>query len=698
MKVAASLLVVALAYPCAGSAPPLQPVIQSIFPRGARQGSETVISIRGKYLEGATALRVSGAGVNAEILNNTESEIKARIRVDGRAGAYRRDLRVFTPNGSFVQAFDIGALPETTEAEPNNDPAKAQSLELPSVVNGRIPAGDYDYFRFRAEAGQTLVFDLSSSRVGTRFDAALSLADGTGREIAFEDDSFFDKDPRLIHRFDRAGEYVLRVSGFREGGSAAAEYRLVMGGVPYARYLYPAGGRRGSQVTVSFTGVNLSRADGLEMDGQRVPVYIVDRKPERLIARLSLPSSLDPGMYRIRLKSGDVELPGALPFVVSDFEEIVLNGTPVSKPVALDPVRVVNGIIAQPKQADEFWIEAGAGDRVMLQGDAMSLGNFLDPAVTIYDSAGKALAFMDEAAPNGFDKEPPTVDFHLAHRFERAGRYRIEFRDAGMRGHESFVYRLLIGRADPRFEVHTLTNQLSASPGQTALLPVRVKRTAGWDTPVEVWVEGLPARVESKRVTAEPVNTHFRGTFSEDFFFDGTNVELPVQVHTGAPSGAHVLRVRARGTRSGKTIEQHAAVWYPWQQTGYLRGPGDDQEFVLTIGSSPWFDLEGPATIKMTPGKSKDVSLGVRWMGKSAPFPGIRVEAGRMPAGVRIERFSVSPAHDQITVSLRAEGTPAEGSAWLSLVGTAETAGETYRKSTPDIEVIFVEEEGHAKH
>src|SRR2546426_6046874 len=45
--------------------------------------------------------------------------------------------------------------------------------------------------------------------------------------------------------------------------------------------------------------------------------------------------------------------------------------------------------------------------------------------------------------------------------FERAGRYRLEFHDAGLRGHASFVYRLLAGRAEPRFEVYTLTNQVS---------------------------------------------------------------------------------------------------------------------------------------------------------------------------------------------------------------------------------------------
>ena len=196
-------------------------------------------------------------------------------------------------------------------------------------------------------------------------------------------------------------------------------------------------------------------------------------------------------------------------------------------------------------------------------------------------------AYMDEAAPNGFDKEPTTVDFRLVHRFEKSGHYRVEMRDAALHGHETFVYRLLIGKIEPRFEVYAQTNQVSVVPGHTATLPVRVRRFGGWDAPVEVWVDGLPARVESKKMIAEPINTRFRGTFSEDFFFDGTNVELPLQKRTGAKAAATPVRVHARGTFEGRTIEATAAVHYPWQQTGYLRGPGQDQNMVLTVAQVP---------------------------------------------------------------------------------------------------------------
>src|SRR5438874_3696796 len=237
---------------------PLQPSIQSIFPRGGRLGTDFEIAIDGRRLVGATALRFSGTGVNGKILDVSESRIKAQVSIRSDAAVGRRDVRVVTPQGTFVQVFDVGALPEQTESEPNDDWSKAALIRLPVVVNGRVPAGDYDHFRFAAAAGQVLVFDFNSSRIGTRFDGVLSLLNNQGREIASQDDFYFDKDPHLVYRFVDAGEYILRVSGFREAGSKASEYRLTMGELPDLSWVFPAGGRRGEQVELTLAGSNLA--------------------------------------------------------------------------------------------------------------------------------------------------------------------------------------------------------------------------------------------------------------------------------------------------------------------------------------------------------------------------------------------------------------------------------------------------------
>ena len=491
-----------------------------------------------------------------------------------------------------------------------------------------------------------------------------------------------------------AGDYILRVAGFREAGSAASEYRLVAGELPFASHVFPAGGRRGEPVDVTITGVNLDAVNDIWIDGVAATVKVVSKENRLLRALLAIPAESTPGIYALHLRSGHLDMPHTMPFVVSNFREMVVPAS--SAPVTLElssPV-VINGVIAKPKQKDNFWVEVKAGDQLMLQGDAMALGNFLDPALTIFNEAGEMVVYMDEAAPNGFDKAATTVDFRLAHTFERAGRYRLEFHDAGLRGHASFVYRLLAGRAEPRFEVYTLTNQVSVVPNQTAVLPIQVRRFGGWDAPVEVWAEGLPGSVESKRVVAEPVNTRFRGTFSEDFFFDGTNVEIPVQAHTESPLGSTPVRVRARGVFRQKALEVDATVHYPWQQTGYLRGPGADQRMMLTVAPVPLFELEAPGTVKLTPGRTTDVNLTIRWSGE--PMRGaLKLEAVRLPAGVRVEGIEIAPDAKTARISLRAEGAASEPSARISLVGSMPSDKGVYRSAAPDMEVIFPKSDPH---
>src|SRR6266498_1588374 len=75
---------------CANIAEQGRLVIESIFPRGGRQGTEFDIVLRGKHLAGASRLRFSGAGVSARILESKDSEISARVAIDASAAVGRR--------------------------------------------------------------------------------------------------------------------------------------------------------------------------------------------------------------------------------------------------------------------------------------------------------------------------------------------------------------------------------------------------------------------------------------------------------------------------------------------------------------------------------------------------------------------------------------------------------------------------------
>ena len=577
---------------------PDSPFIESIFPRGGQRGTQFEIEIAGKHLAGASAIRVSGQGVSALVRESADKLVTAEVSIAPEAAVGRRDLRIISPRGSFVQLFEVGSLPEQRETEPNDDWEQAPPVQFPTVINGRVTAKDYDHFRVKARRGQVLTFDLNSSRNGTRFDGVLSLLDLAGNELAAQDDYYFDKDPRLVHRFAEEGDYVLRLMGFREAGSASSDYRLTVGDVPSATHVFPAGGRRGSTVEIDLTGVNLDKVDGVVLGQGLATAEVVDRSAGRAKVKLEISRDAALGPHPLWLVNGAGELPNPLTFSVSDHPEVSerrFEGFQISAPV------VINGVIDRSEAVDSFELVARAGETYTFDGAGMRLGSFLDPAILIYDAQDNLVAYLDDTAPNAFDKEPPSVDFHLVHTFERAGNYKVLFRDAGKRGHPTFVYRLSVQRAKPDFELSVLTNQMTLRKGKPSTLRVRVRRAGGWNVPVDVWIDDLPKGVASEKMTAAPTNTRIRGTFGEDFFVDGTNVELPLEALSDALPGRWPLVVRGRGVLDGRVVEHAARVAYPWQKTGFIRGFTDEQQMILTLAEPENIsdDRENAATVAL---------------------------------------------------------------------------------------------------
>ena len=151
----------------------------------------------------------------------------------------------------------MGQWPEVAEREPNNTPDQAQEVHFPVTVNGRIdPAEDVDVFRFHAEAGRTLIFEVTAARLGSPLDSLLSLQDATGRELAVNDD-FNGKDSLLTFTVPATGDYFLVLRDLNYHGGSDYRYRLAMGELPYVTSVFPMGGPPGSTLPLALTGINL---------------------------------------------------------------------------------------------------------------------------------------------------------------------------------------------------------------------------------------------------------------------------------------------------------------------------------------------------------------------------------------------------------------------------------------------------------
>lgn len=575
----------------AADPPPLEPQVTGLFPRGLARGADVVINVRGRNLQNLRGATVSGRGITAEVVESSAYRAKLKVRADGAAEPGRHDLRLFAPQGSTLLWLDISGRAETTEKEPNNDLEKAAPLAFPALVNGVITAGDYDYFRFTAAAGQTLTFDLLATRNGSSLDGVLELLDARGRTIEFSDDYYAFKDPRIVHRFAEGGDYFLRIYGSGESGSENADYRLIAGAMPNADFALPGGGRRGTVVEFDLQGVNLEGVREVTLGDGLAKGKVVNTAFGH--ARVSLPIPATAPLGASALHIDGAALP--VPFVISGSAELTVAPGAARKrqdPVPVPLGTVVNGVIDIARAADHFMFRVEHPEDVVLSVESMTLGFLLDPLVIVYDEAGKRIAWQDEPTTNT-GKEPANLDPHLALRLPAAGRYTVAIRDSQFRGDPAFLYRLTLKKAEPDFAVRIVGAHTTLYRGKPNVVNVRVRRMEGWNTPVEVWAEGLPPGLSAPRMIAEPKNTSYTGTCGEIHYLDGTNVAVPITVSADAALDLSKIVFKARGVMNGKTVEREARTRY-WKSRIKVTGDAEETPLFATVADLPGVVFQTP--------------------------------------------------------------------------------------------------------
>jgi hypothetical protein len=628
--------------------PPTRPAVQGVFPHGAQRGTDLDVTIRGVNLQKASEIRFVSPKLRAEVVKAEHNLIHARFHLDPSAEPGRHDFRLLAPHGSTVSWFDVGTRPESFEKEPNNDQAHAQPIEFPVLLNGIIKNNDYDYFRFTARAGQTVAFDINATRNGSPLDPVLALLDANGAEIEYSDDYYIFKDSHIVHTFDRAGTYYLRVYGTGESGSDTSDYRLTAGEMPQVDHAVPLGGQRGKPVEVRLSGVNLSNVDNVVLGDGLATAEVLSRSPRSATVRLTIPEKAPAGVYRLHV--GGATLPA--PFVISDLPEVTVSGDVARRkqdpyPVTL-PV-VANGVLDKPRAAHYFSFRIEEPQSVVLAVDSMQLNFLLDPMVAIYDESGKRLAWQDEPTTNT-GRDMANLDPHLTVHLPQAGRYTAMVRDAAFRGDPTFAYRFTMKRAEPDFTLKVIGTDETLYRGKENIVTVRFRRLGGWNAPIEIWAEDLPEGVTAPKVVAPPINTAFRNTCGEEHVLDGANVDIPLVVAAGAPLTLKQIRFRGRGVMDGRTVEHDAYTRYTWRVNQKIIGDAQTGLLYATIADAPQLVLGTPDKVAVAAGKSGSIKVVVTRLDEdTAPLEiaaegpdGIVVEPATVQAGTTLAELKVT--------------------------------------------------------
>ncbi|HWE03547.1 MAG TPA: PPC domain-containing protein [Tepidisphaeraceae bacterium] len=232
------------------------------------------------------------------------------------------------------------------------------------------------------------------------------------------------------------------------------------GNPPVAKYIFPAGGQRGTTVEARVGGCFFHGEAGFEMLGSGVKAPATIRQIDTIWFESPLipqPASQQaedyPKDYACTIKiapDAEAGLRGwrawtsqgatsAMPFVIGDLPEVVERETQGAGPVRVKLPVTINGRIFPRENVDVWTFHAGAGERITCDVSAKRLGSPLDAELRISDPAGKPVAAQLVRADGD-----PRLHFTAG----ADGIYQVRIHDVAYGGLQNYVYRLTIS-ADP---------------------------------------------------------------------------------------------------------------------------------------------------------------------------------------------------------------------------------------------------------
>lgn len=568
------------------------PNLLSLFPSGGKAGSTVEATITEQFqLEEARGLWFSHPGISAKQVMLPADAYFPEPRAE--VNQFEISIAANTPPGVYevrgvsrygltnARRFVVGTSEELIEEESNNTIEEATPFKVGAVMNGKFGA-DYDYYRFSAKRGETLMLSCLAWRIDSRGDAVLTVFDASGRELDQMHDTT-GSDPVLDFKPPADGDYFVRVHELTytsTGGRDMAPYRLVIHRRPWVDYVEPpVVGEQPTKVTVF--GRNLGgKPSERTRHGRPLEKLEMTLSAKQLEAADPLQLNCAPsegsikfGMLRVKTANGQSNpfpvavLPGAATAEVEPNED---TAAVKAAPLPLQ----VNARFDRPGDVDGYRFTAKKGQRVWIEVHSQRLGQPTDPSFVVQQLT------EDKEQENGWrvrdlktatDLTSPAGSFRLpfasddpALLFEAPadGEYRVLVRDdfGASDSNASLSYRVTIREPQPGFQALTAPGLSLASngrnnrplrptvcaiqPGSAEEVLVVVYRREGFEGEVQVRPKTLPPGVR-----CDPLVLTAQQSMGA----------LLLRAETNAKPATQLVEVIAEAEVDGKTVQQPAA-------------------------------------------------------------------------------------------------------------------------------------------
>ncbi len=628
---------------------PASPSLGIILPRGVQRGTTAVLTFHGARLADSEEILFYSTGFKVLKLEPSDSAVKVQVEIaaDCRLGEHVAQIRTRSGISDF-RTFYVGPFPPVAEKEPNSEFANPQPVDLNVTVEGVVDNEDVDYFVVQAKKGQRISVDVEGMRLGTTlFDPYVAILDLRRFELAASDDTslvFQDAAVSIVAPED--GPYIIELREASYGGNGNCRYRLHVGQFPLRRAVYPAGGKRGETVEVSFIG-----------------------DPNGSFSRTVTVPADAPSAWAIFAEEQGVTSPTGYVFRPFDHGN-VLEQEPndaFAQATAADLPLAFNGIIQAAGDVDCFVFEARKGQVWDVECYARRLRSPLDSVLGVYYADGRGIAGND-------DSRGP--DSYIRFTVPEDGRYVIRVTDHLGRGGPEFVYRIelqppvpALSLSLPRVDRYSQYRQTIFVPRGNRFGAVLNATRVNFGGDIKLDGVGLPQGI-SMICDVMPASL--------------TAMPVVFEASADAPLSGQLVDFTARPTDANLQVVGH----FTNQADMVLGPPGQslywstsvDRLAIAVIEQLPFsLEIQQPKAPLVRDGVMELRVVAHRQEGFTKP---IRVELPFRPPGVgAASAVEIPEGQSEVRYPVNAAGNAATGNWGIFVLGSADVGGAAWASS-----------------
>lgn len=654
--------------------------------------------LEGNYLDRVQSVRPEDDELQAEVVDSSFTRVRLRVgsRSDAQPGLY--GLRLITKRGiSNPVRFRLTGWESIYEREPNDRQTEATLVRPGTSVNGVVEhVNDSDFFKFHAQAGETLAFNLLMGRNGYaisgetgHFTLTLLSSKGVVLSTVF---GVFLMDPYFQHRFTVEGDYYLVVNHSRmavtclenecENRRLWEPYQLTIGRSPMLWSLWPNIVRPGSVVDARLKADFIDPKAPLLFSDSAISGKLGEPQSGGFKVRIEVGKNVRPGLHLLRVPDPSGTL-NPLAFLVeaSDFKfETEPNDSREASPMIEAP-SVIVGRMDHPGDLDSFQFAALGTETMSFRLEARNFGSALvDPNLSVICKAGD-LAVANDDDPSF--RNPRNRDAYLEFKAADAAcasneeGFYLQIRDSSKKFGDNAFYVLRVNKQMPSFVLGLRRDRHALERGKLNKIQVDVRRLHGFAGDVHITAVDPPPGIEAKPLIIRSGKS---------------SGEMEWQVAADSKDASFPLKLVGTAEINGKTASQPAVLVQPML--------GDGPGFIQVGDTTAWASVIAPVQLALDrvppPGSGFGLDRHLLSMSgdrkarvlvhiehsadSSSP---IEFAPDGLPEGVVVESNRLAEDGKAVEFVLKAvaEHIPA-GEYRITVVGSMKTGGETVMEAT----------------